>query len=498
MTAPSVAEGDSGKSAAGTDANAAERAWSELLRQIIELSTEERNLRQVLRRVAEFVVATTRADVCFVHLVDAEAGEIVLMGATPEQFDALAGTVRLDIGQGVAGWVAQFAKPAVVRDKWSDPRYVYIPALKGEEFNSMISVPLLRPGGVVVGVLNVHSRNADHFPPGDAARLGEVANLLAGIVENAVLYDRLANREAEVERFAAKTIELQELDRRRIAADIHDGITQRLVSAWYHLRAARALLLASGAGPGPASASPAIPGPASASPALEAQAPTTQAGSGPTSASPAGLGSASASPAGSDPAASASGVTAWQAGHQEAIAAEIETTEVLLSDALDEARHAISGLRPTILDDLGLTAGLTSLATSLGTEAEIELDLALCVLPAHVETALFRITQEALQNVMKHAQAQHVRIGLQETADGGTILAISDDGVGFEPLQPHGSISYGLQGMHERAALIGAQLEVRSRLGDGSSIIVTVPPRTDADPVDPDDATEGPRPEPAA
>jgi two-component system NarL family sensor kinase len=410
---PGPTEGDRGKSAAGSDQAAAERAWSDLLRQIIELSTEERNLRQVLRRVAEFVVATTKADVCFVHLVDPEAHEIVLMGATPEQFDQLAGTIRLAFGEGVAGWVAQHAKPAVVRDKWSDPRYVYIPALKGEEFNSMISVPLLRPRGVVVGVLNVHSRNTDHFPPGDAARLGEVANVLAGIVENAVLYDRLANREAEVGRFAAQTIELQELDRRRIAANIHDGISQRLVSAWYHLRAARSMLLASDSGP-----------------ASEGD---------------------------------------------RAVVAELETTEALLSDALDEARHAIGGLRPAILDDLGLTAGLTSLASSLGTDAEIELDLEACTLPAHVETALYRISQEALQNVMKHAGAQHVRVGLQEAGDGRIILTISDDGVGFEPTQAAGSMSYGLQGMHERAGLIGAQLELRSRRGEGSTVIVTIP-----------------------
>jgi two-component system NarL family sensor kinase len=395
---------DLGKDAAGANEAATERDWSDLLRQIIELSTEERNLRQVLRRVAEFVVAATRGDVCFVHLVDIEAHEIVLMGATPAPFDELAGTVRLAFGEGVAGWVAQHAKPAVVRDKWSDPRYVYIPALKGEEFNSMISVPLLRPAGVVVGVLNVHSRNTDHFSSGDAARLGEVANVLAGIVENAVLYDRLATREAEVQRFAAQTIELQELDRRRIAANIHDGISQRLVSAWYHLRAAHGLA--------------------------------------------------------ADP----------------AVLAEIEITEALLSDALEEARNAIGGLRPAILDDLGLTAGLTSLATSLGTDAEIELDLDTCSLPAHIETALYRISQEALQNVMKHAQAQHVRMTLQELGDGRVVLSISDDGIGFETTRVGGSTAFGLQGMHERAALIGAQLDVRSRLGDGSAVIVTVPP----------------------
>lgn len=404
---------DLGKGAAVPSPHAdAERTWPDLLGQIIELSTEERNLRLVLRRVAEFVVATTGADACFVHVVDREAHEIVLMGATPEQFDELAGTIRLSFGEGVSGWVAQQAKPAVVRDKWSDPRYVYIPALKGEEFNSMISVPMLRPEGVVVGVLNVHSRSADHFQASDAARLGEVANVLAGIVENAVLYDRLATREAEVERFAAQTIELQELDRRRIAANIHDGISQRLVSAWYHLRAARALVVASG---------------------------------------------------GVDP----------------ILLNEIETTEALLSDALDEARHAISGLRPAILDDLGLTAGLTSLATSLGSDAQIELDLDACSLPPHVETALYRISQEALQNVMKHAQAQHVQMGLHKAMDGRVVLTISDDGVGFEVSDGFSSESYGLPGMQERAALIGAQLELRSRQGEGSTVIVTVPAHPD-------------------
>ncbi|MGH9126803.1 MAG: GAF domain-containing sensor histidine kinase [Acidimicrobiales bacterium] len=388
----------------------AERKQAELLRQIIELSTEERNLRRVVRKVADFVVATTGADVCFVHLLDRETNEIVLMGATPEQFDQLAGTIRLAIGEGVSGWVAQFAKPAVVKDKWSDPRYKYIPALKGEEFNSMISLPMLRPGGDVIGVLNVHSRNTDHFKPEDATLLGEVAAVLAGIVENAVLYDRLATREAEVERFAAQTIELQELDRRRIAANIHDGISQRLVSAWYHLRAARSLALASNAPDNP-------------------------------------------------------------------LLAEIETMGNLLSDALEEARKAISGLRPAILDDLGLTAGLSSLATSLGSEASIELDLDQCTLPAHVETALYRITQEALQNVMKHAQAQHVNIFLHQGVDGRVVLTVADDGVGFDPSADTAATSYGLQGMQERAALIGARLELRSQAGEGSTVIVSVPGR---------------------
>jgi signal transduction histidine kinase len=66
---------------------------------------------------------------------------------------------------------------------------------------------------------------------------------------------------------------------------------------------------------------------------------------------------------------------------------------------------------------------------------------------------------------------------LQELGDGRVVLSISDDGIGFETTRVGGSTAFGLQGMHERAALIGAQLDVRSRLGDGSAVIVTVPPR---------------------
>ncbi len=384
-------------------ARTAAGAWDELLRQIIEISGEERNLRDTLKRVAEFVAETTQADACFVHVIDREARQLVLMGATPAPFDALAGTIRLAIGEGLAGWVAEHAEPALVDDKWSDPRYRYIPALRGENFSSLVSVPMLRPPATVVGVLNVHSRTPKHFTEHDLPRLGEVARLLAGIVENAVLFDRLANREAELERFAARTIELQELERRRIAGEIHDGISQRLVSAYYHLRAARTC------------------------------------------------------------------TTSDEALH------DLDAAETLVTDALDEARNAIVGLRPSVLDDLGLAAALRSLASTLGGDFEVEMDLEPAELPGHVETALFRMAQEALQNVVKHARAKHVRVALA-TGEEGVTLAVTDDGVGFDPAAARGSLSYGLRGLHERATLIGASLEVDARVGAGTAVLVRLPP----------------------
>jgi len=378
-----------------------EPGWTALLREIISIASEERDLRSLLREVARLVVASTAADACFVHLVDDDAAEIVLRGAAPDEFDALAGTIRLPLGEGIAGWVAQHGRPAVVEDKWADARYRYIPALRGEDFGSLAAVPLLRPPATVVGVLNVHAHDPGHFGSETITRLEEVASLVAGVVEGAVLRDRLQRREADLEAFAVRTIELQELDRRRIAGDIHDGISQRLVSAWYHLHAALS---------------------------LNADA---------------------------------------------AVEQELTTTAALLSEALEDSRRAITGLRPALLDDLGLSAAITSVAASLG-DLEAAVDLEECHLAPHVETAMFRIAQETLQNVVKHADASRVDVTLALDGDA-VIFTVTDDGIGFDPSVARGPTSFGLAGMHERAGLLGATLLVRSTPGQGSSVTLRLP-----------------------
>lgn len=376
-------------------------AWTALLREIISIAGAERDLRSVLRKVARVVVAFTEADACFVHVVDHDADEVVLMGATPDEFDAVAGTIRLPMGEGIAGWVAQHGRPALVDEKWTDPRYRYIPALRGEEYSSLVSVPLLRPPDTIVGVLNVHAHDRRHFGTETVTRLEEVASLVAGVVEAAVLHDRLERREADLEAFAVRTIELQELDRRRIAGDIHDGISQRLISAWFHLRAAISLT--------------------------------------------------------ADP----------------AVNEELAATAALVSEALEDARRAITGLRPALLDDLGLSAAITSVAINLG-DLEAVVDLADFELAAHVETALFRIAQETMQNVVKHAGATRIEITLAREGDV-IVFTITDDGVGFDPSAARGPTSSGLAGMHERAGLVGATLAVRSAPGRGTTIACRLP-----------------------
>jgi signal transduction histidine kinase len=106
---------------------------------------------------------------------------------------------------------------------------------------------------------------------------------------------------------------------------------------------------------------------------------------------------------------------------------------------------------------------------------EVEAEIAACRLPAHVEVALYRIAQEALQNVMKHASAS--RVTLRLTADDGQVrLLVEDDGCGFRAVDAgrnrNGDQSYGLVGMRERAELVGARLDVTSTPASGTKVLV--------------------------
>jgi signal transduction histidine kinase len=358
----------------------------------------------VAEQVAVLVTEATESDVCFVHVLDDAGQRLVLMGATPP-FTALSGTVELALGQGVAGWVALHAEPAVVPDKWKDERYVYIPELRGEDYESLVSVPLIGRGQRVVGVLNLHSRKPRRYGNHDVSLLSQVGNLLAQTIENARLYEQLAVREQMLEQFAARTVEAQEFERRHLAGEIHDGISQPLISLWYHLHAAEA------------AEEPAV------------------------------------------------------------VAHELGRAKDLTSAALDEARRAIAGLRPSTLDDLGLGPSLESLAHTVA-GPEVEVDIGAARLPAHVEVALYRIAQEALQNVMKHAGASRVTLRLS-SAHGCVQLVVEDDGRGFQPAQAgrnrNGDPAYGLVGMRERAELVGARLQVTSTPGSGTRVLVEIP-----------------------
>jgi len=145
--------------------------------------------------------------------------------------------------------------------------------------------------------------------------------------------------------------------------------------------------------------------------------------------------------------------------------------------AQKEMRMLIVDLRPPDLARDGLVAALRARVSALeerlanlitSFEADPDLDLRL---GSGVEHALYRIAQEALTNVVKHATARAVAVSLRRI-DNVTVLEIADDGAGFDQDQPGCQTGFGLRGMAERAAEIGARLDVRSRPGKGTTVRV--------------------------
>jgi len=149
--------------------------------------------------------------------------------------------------------------------------------------------------------------------------------------------------------------------------------------------------------------------------------------------------------------------------------------------AMDEIDRLIADLRPTLLDDLGLVAALRWLVESNKDRLPpVDLNLALgkTRLPPHLEVELFRIAQESVKNIIRHANAKRVHISLRSEY-GRVILEVQDDGAGFDPEAAMDPLSprpaWGLLGMKERAEGLGGTMLIDSRPGAGTRILVEVP-----------------------
>jgi PAS domain S-box-containing protein len=150
----------------------------------------------------------------------------------------------------------------------------------------------------------------------------------------------------------------------------------------------------------------------------------------------------------------------------------------LVNETMDHLRNVIADLRPAVLDDYGLAAALrwsgAQFEARTGLRIEVESVPDFPRLDATIETAVFRIVQEALTNVARHAQAQHVYIQLRTTASGLNV-SIRDDGIGFTPSKFNPAeppTSWGLATMRERAEGIGAKWHLHSTPGQGTEIVV--------------------------
>jgi signal transduction histidine kinase len=217
----------------------------------------------------------------------------------------------------------------------------------------------------------------------------------------------LATLEAERRRLLERTVEATEEERRRIAAELHDGPIQHLAAIVFRLEGVRGGL---------------------------------EQGTIPEHAVPA-----------------------------------IEATQEELREEVVELRRMITQLRPPVLDQLGLEDALhdhlDSVRLDSGLDVSIRIDLPERLEP-DLETVLYRVSQEALTNIVKHAHAKHVWVSLRENA-GPVTLEIRDDGVGFRPEEAPTLVQdghLGLIAMRERVETIGGSWELQSSPGEGTVV----------------------------
>jgi len=321
------------------------------------------------------------------------------------------GEVRLRLGEGVPGMVAQRREGLIVNDYRTSP-YALSFFLERTDITAAMGEPLMYREQLL-GVLMINNIGTGrHFTEQDRETVALFAGQAAIAIENARLFQSVSEQHAQLRNLTARLADVGEMQGQRLSRELHDCVGGNLTALNLNL----SIVLSQ----------------------LQAQ------------------GSAKAT-------------------------ARIEDSMRLVEEAVQHIRRVMTELRPPLLDDQGLVASLrwyadqfsvrTSVASAVrGEEPRPRL-------PRSAEIALFRIAQEVLTNVAKHAQAGEVTLMLEETAEK-VRLTIADDGVGFDPatVRPSGERPWwGLITMRERAAAIGGSLRVESTPESGTRVIVEVP-----------------------
>ncbi|MEW6203615.1 MAG: ATP-binding protein [bacterium] len=151
----------------------------------------------------------------------------------------------------------------------------------------------------------------------------------------------------------------------------------------------------------------------------------------------------------------------------------------MVEDSTTELRRICRGLRPTVLDDLGLELALESLVREFEAHRDFVIELSITPVKEHKmdsETAIsfYRVLQEALTNIVRHSEAKNVSISFRQE-NSKLVLNVKDDGKGFSDRTLPGGKGFGILGMRERAALCGGSLEIKSQQGKGTHITMRVP-----------------------
>lgn len=150
----------------------------------------------------------------------------------------------------------------------------------------------------------------------------------------------------------------------------------------------------------------------------------------------------------------------------------------VLDEAMDLKRRVVEELRPSLLDHFGLPTAIRayveSTCSKAGLGTEVDLTHGCESMSKETSIALFRIVQEGLTNIIRHAHARSVKLEMQGD-EQSCVLTLTDDGRGFDAESPEFRWSHGLMGMRQRAEGLGGHLDVKSRVGVGTTVNVAVP-----------------------
>ncbi len=322
--------------------------------------------------------------------------------------------MRLKIGQGIAGKVARTGEPLLLENISQDPNAAHSDLIRIEGLKGFVSVPL-KAKDKVLGVMNIASHKERRFGKDDMYLLSSIGHQLGTSIEQAKLYKCLNEAKERYQYLLRQTITLQEDERKRIARELHDETGQKLTALSLNLQASSEMIKIIGV-------------------------------------------------------------------ENDDLKAIIKKSHSIAVHANTELTNIIRKLRPTLLDTLGLPAALRHLVetnlTHKGVIVSTEFKGLEQRLPAELELTLFRITQEAISNIVWHSEAKKATIKL-ECNDNECVFCIEDNGKGFDANQitsiDASGRGAGLFGMKERVNLVNGNCSIDSQPNKGTKIIATVP-----------------------
>ncbi len=169
-----------------------------ILHQISETISCNLNLDEVLKQIIEIVVQVTHADACLLYLLDSRREELILR-ASKNPHPKLIGRIRLEIGEGITGWVAKEKKPVAIQKNASDdPRFKFFHNLPEDRYQAFLSVPMIAKNEMI-GVINVQHKRSHQHNHGEMALLTTIAHQVGGAIENARLYQEMKKKAMQIE-----------------------------------------------------------------------------------------------------------------------------------------------------------------------------------------------------------------------------------------------------------------------------------------------------------